>query len=412
MTSSKIFKYIRLEDAFDKIDLHVVPALSVEYVRTSDAYGRFLAEDVVSEVNLPPRDTSHFDGYALKSSDVACASPANPVKLRIKSKAFPSTSEEVCVERGEAVYVATGSFMPLGADGVLPVEAAVVKGDYVEVRHAVKPGDHVIKAGSDVKRGEGVLRRGHRLRGQDLALLALLGFTRIKVVSRPKVCIIPVGDELTDYYEVAKPGRVPCSHVLIISSFVLRDGGLPVYFGVAPDDVAAIVEAVTRAANCFDLVLTIGGVSRGERDLVCEAVSKIEGAKIVFHGVMTRPGRQTAFAVIRNKPIIMLPGLPQSTIVGYQLIARRAMFRLMGVEAVDLLVKAKIACDLKLPLPKGFKRIIFTKLEEKGDDYLAWPVIGESALLSVVVRSNGYAIFSEGVEKVDKGSIIDVHLLY
>lgn len=410
--SSRTFRYIRLEDALERIDLHVTPSSPVEDVRASDAYGRFLAENVVSKIDLPPRDITHFDGYALRSSDVFCASPANPVKLKIKSKVFPSTSEVIYVERGEAVYVATGSFMPIGADGVLPVEAAIVEDNYVEVKHAVKPGEHVIKAGSDVRKGELVLGKGHRLRGQDLAILALMGFAKVKVISRPKVYIMPVGDELANDYEVSKPGKVPCSHALMISSFVLRDGGLPMHFRAVPDDVSEITKAVTRAVSCCDLVITIGGASKGEKDLMHEAVSKIEGANILFHGIMTRPGRQTAFAMIRKKPLVMLPGLPHSTIVGYQLIARRALFKLMGLEVVDTPIKARIACDLELAPPRGFKRVVFIRLEEKEDCYLAWPITGESALLSIAVKAYGYAVFSEGLDRVKKGSIINVYPLY
>ncbi|MEM4424981.1 MAG: molybdopterin molybdotransferase MoeA [Candidatus Nezhaarchaeales archaeon] len=409
---SGAFKYVRLEEALKSIDLHVTSTLPTEDVMISDAYGRFLAEDVISKVDLPPYDITHFDGYALRSCDVLHASPKNPIKLKIKSKVFPSTSEVAYVGEGEAIYVATGSPMPLGADGVLPVEAAIVKGDYIEVKYAVKPGDHVIKAGSDVKRGDLVLKRGHRLRGQDLAMLALMGLAKVRVTSRPKVCVISVGDELVDYHEEPKPGRVPCSHALMVSSFVLRDGGLPMHFKVVPDDISAITETVSRATNCCDVVITIGGASKGERDLVHEAVSKIEGASMLFHGIMIRPGRQTGFAMIKKKPLVMLPGLPHSTIVGYQLIARRVIFKLMGLDVTDHPVKARMACDLKLPPPRGFKRVVFTKLEEHKDCYLAWPLMGESALLSIAVKADGYAIFDEGLDRIKEGSIVNVYLLY
>ncbi len=409
---SGAIKYIRLEEGLKAIDLHVKQLLPVEEVEIPDAYGRFLAEDLISKIDVPPCDIAHFDGYALRSSDVEQASLTNPVKLRVKARLYPSTKEPVSLEPGEAAYVATGSPMPMGADGVLPVEASVVKGEYLEVRHRVRPGDHVIKAGSDMRQGEVVLRRGHRLRGQDLALLALMGLARVKVFSRPRVCIIPVGDELTDEGNALRPGEVPCSHALMISSFVLRDGGAPLRFARVPDDLSLISEAVIKAANLSDLVLTIGGASRGEKDLVATAISRIDGAKIVFHGIMTRPGRQTGFAVINGKPLVMLPGLVQSTIVGYQLIARRVMFKLMGLEVDDLTIKAKMACDLRLPQPRGFKRVVFVKLDRDGNSYRAWPLIGESALLSIPVRAHGYVLFDEGLDHVEKDSMVDVYLLY
>ncbi|MEM4576568.1 MAG: molybdopterin molybdotransferase MoeA [Candidatus Nezhaarchaeales archaeon] len=406
------FRYIRLEEALKKIDECIRVTLPAEEVRICEAYNRFLAEDVVSKIDLPPHDVAHFDGYALRSRDVACASPVNPVKLKIKAKIFPSSAEALSIGAGEAAYVATGAIMPLGADSVLPIEAALVKEGHVEVKYAVKPGDHIIRAGSDVKQGDLILKRGHRLRGQDIAFLALVGYSQVKVSSMPKVCIMPIGDELTEDYGTLKPGKVPCSHTLMISSFVLRDGGIPVYQGIVPDDANAISEAIAKASARFDVILTISGASRGEKDLVCEAMSRIEGANIVFHGVMTRPGRQTGFALIRGKPLIMLPGLSHSTIVGYQLIARRAISRLMGIEVDDLPLKARIACNLELPPPKGFKRIVFVRLENYGDYYRAWPLKGESALASIPVKGHGYVIFNEGLERVNEGSIVDVHLLY
>lgn len=142
-------KYMRLGECLKAIELHVRQSLPVEEVEISNAYGRFLAEDVISNIDVPPCDIAHFDGYALRSNEVAQASPTNPAKLKIKARLYPSTKELISLGPGETAYVATGAPMPLGADGVLPVEASVVKGEYLEVRYGVRPGEHVIKAGSD-----------------------------------------------------------------------------------------------------------------------------------------------------------------------------------------------------------------------------------------------------------------------
>ncbi len=413
MTDSRKFKYIRLEDAIELIDRHVKCSLQIEEIDLANAYGRVLAEDIISKVDLPLYDMAHFDGYALRTSDVTSASPKSPVKLKVKAKIYPSTTKLESIGFGEAAYITTGSFMPVGADGILPVEAALVKGDVVEVKYAVKPGEHVIKAGSDVRRGECVLRRGHRLRGQDLALLALIGYGKVKVYSRPKVGILPIGDELTCNYGEVKVGKVPCGHLLMISSFVVRDGGIPISFDVTPDDIDAISNAISKAANKCDIILTISGASKGERDYVEDAIGKVDGGHVVFHGVMVKPGRQTGFALVKNKPLIMLPGLSHSTIVGYCMIARRALFRLMSLgEPWDKPLRAKMAMSFDLPPPKGFKRVVFMRVEKAGSDYLAWPIKGESALVSIPVRSHGYAVFDEGVERVNEGSIIDIQILY
>ncbi|MCS7139885.1 MAG: molybdopterin molybdotransferase MoeA [Candidatus Nezhaarchaeota archaeon] len=411
MASTKSFKYIRLEEALKTIDNCVKCTTRVESVDLREACGRFLAEDVVSKTDLPPHDVAHFDGYALRSIDVASASPKSPIKLRIKTKVYPSTPKVEVIGPGEAAYITTGSLMPLNSDGILPVEAAIVDGEYLEVKYTVKPGEHVVKAGSDVRRGEVVLKRGHRLRAQDLSLLALIGYGRVKVLSRLKVGILPVGDELTDEYGEIKPGRVPCSHVLMVSCFVVKDCGEPMYLGVVPDNVDLIVEAIEKAASACDMIITISGASKGEKDLVDHAISRIDGSEIMFHGVMIRPGRQTGFAMVHGKPMIMLPGLSHSTIVGYQLIARRVMYRLMGLESIEMPMKASLACDFKLPPPKGFKKVVFVKIEEEANSYVAWPIVGDTALMSIPVKAHGYIVFDEGVDEVKRGRIVNVHLL-
>jgi molybdopterin molybdotransferase len=146
-------------------------------------------------------------------------------------------------------------------------------------------------------------------RRQDIALLALMGFTKVKVFSKPSVCIIPIGDELADESSVLKSGEVPCNHALMIGSFASRDGGVPLYFARVSDDPSLISEAVLRATSFSVLVLAIGGASRGEKDLVSTAISRIDGAKIVFHGMMTRLGRQTRFAIVYGKNPSHIAGL-------------------------------------------------------------------------------------------------------
>ncbi|MDI9619540.1 MAG: molybdopterin molybdotransferase MoeA [Candidatus Nezhaarchaeota archaeon] len=409
MIQTNNIRYIKLEDAYDIINKFLEPKGVIDVVPLQDAYDRLLAEDVVSKLSLPLSDVAHFDGYAIRSIDVASASPKTPVKLKIRGRAYPSTSNRGTLSPGEAIYVSTGSLMPLNADCVLPVEASIVKGDELEVKYAVKPFEHVVKAGSDVKSGEEVLRRGHRLRGQDLTLLAFMGYGNLKVLSKPRVAVIPVGDELTDNFGEVKPGKTPCGHALMISSFVLRDGGIPIRFRVVPDNVNMIAKNLVEAARTCDIIITISGVSKGERDFVPRALKDICKGEILFHGIMIRPGRQTGLGLVEGKPVVMLPGLVHSTITGYHLVAKRAMYRLMGLEAGERPLKAVLASDLDLPQPRGFKRLVFMRLEDDGSRHLAWPLKGESALLSIPVRAHGYSVFNEGFERIDEGTVINVY---
>lgn len=406
------FKYISVEEAQRIIDKLVSQPLGVEDVDISSAYRRVLAEDVVSRVDVPTHDVTHFDGYALRTSDVRGASPSSPVKLRIKGRAYPSTPKPDVIDAGEALYVTTGSWLPVNADGVLPVEAAIVREGYLEVKYAVKPGEHVIKAGSDVKRGEVILRRGSRLRGQDLTLLTLLGYGKVKVYRRPKVGVISVGDELTEDYEHVEPGKTPNGHALMICSFVERDGGVSMNMGIVRDDPEEIKEVVGKALESCDVVVTISGASKGEKDYVEGVLNELGEPGVVFHGLKIKPGRQTGFAMVGSKPIVMLPGLCHSTIVGYQVVASRVIRNMLGlIFDHEKPLKVKVAVDVKLPQPKGFKRVLFMRVESVEGELLAWPLMGESALVSIPVRAYGYVVFSEGLEEVPKGSLVDLYPL-
>ncbi|MFQ6077382.1 MAG: molybdopterin molybdotransferase MoeA, partial [Candidatus Bathyarchaeia archaeon] len=234
-------RYVDVDEALDRVraSLDIRPA--PEACPIDMAYGRVLAEDVVSPANVPRFDSSHRDGYAIRSQDTVKASRDDPAVLRVIEEALLEVMSSHKIRPGEAVRIPTGAFLPEGADSVVMIEEAKEsEGGAVEVFREIEAGEHVLKAGADFKRGETVLSMGHVLRAQDIDMLAVFGLGEVAVARRPMVAIVSLGDELTLSIEDAPPGKVTASHRFLVSNMVSRAGGTPIDLGIAPDDLAEI----------------------------------------------------------------------------------------------------------------------------------------------------------------------------
>ncbi|MEM2394543.1 MAG: molybdopterin molybdotransferase MoeA, partial [Candidatus Bathyarchaeia archaeon] len=315
-----------------------------EEVPAHYAYNRILAEDVTSDVDVPPNSVSHFDGYAIKADDVAQASINNPVLLRVVGRSFLSEEFEGEINAGEAVYVSTGCKLPSGANAVIPVEWVVNKGEFIEVRHSVKPYENVVSAGSDVKKGDKVFGVGHVLRAQDIKFLLDIKKWKVKVFKKPLVALLSVGNELTSRVEESDKKKFD-SHSVMISHLIDEVGGVPLYYGVAPDDVNNVKQLLEKCLEKADIVATIGGASIGERDYVWEAANQMGTPTSVIRGIKVQPGRVTSLVMLNGKPIVMLPGHIQSTLVGFYFVLLPIIRLISGALSImpQLTLKAKIS---------------------------------------------------------------------
>jgi molybdenum cofactor synthesis domain-containing protein len=302
------FSYIYVSEAWEKISNANISLLGSELIPTSEALGRTLSRDIVSPIRLPGNDLAHYDGYAIRSMDTVDAD-VNPVLLHVVDKAYPDQPARITVGEREACYITTGSPLPNGADSILAMEMARSVGDsQIQVRERVTHGEHVTHAGTDVKEGEVVIPRGKKLRFQDIILLSLLKVETVEVCKKPMVSILSIGDELV--------GRVN-THSLLLCHWVQLYGGVPIDLGIARDNITEIKNRVKEAVTKTDVLLTIGGCSMGEKDLVGDALRSVGKPGLILHGLKVKPGRVSGFGVLMGKPIIMLPGLIQSTVVGF-----------------------------------------------------------------------------------------------
>lgn len=360
-----------------------------------EALGRVLAEDVAADRDQPPFHRSTRDGFAVRSAD---ARPG--ATLRVVAEIAAGSSMERALAEGEAAEIMTGAPLPDGADAVVMVEHTTRAGDGVTLGRAAAAGDNFVPAGSELAAGARALARGVRIGPGDIALLAALGVTRPRCGARPRVAILPTGDELVDAAETPGRFQIRNSNGPMLAAQVRRAGGEPLLFARAPDDEAALGALVERALAEGDLAIFSGGVSMGKYDLL-EGVLAALGARVEWDGVAIRPGKPAVFGVAGRVPFFGLPGNPLSSLVTFELFARPAIELLAGAVACPLsLLGVKLAREHRQPeLPLT----VFTPARLDGD--LADPLPSQgSGDLTALARADGFIVTEPGTKTLSAGA--------
>lgn len=315
---------ISVEEALELVLAEAKGELPVEEVPLKEAYGRVLAEDLVSLVNHPDQDDTAIDGYACREEDTLGASQENPVRLRVIGESPAGRPFAGRVGKGEAVAVYTGAPIPKGADAVIRVEDTRREGDYVLLFAPASPKD-IRPQGDDLREGEVYLRRGDLLTPGRLGLAAAMGYPRLKVFRRPRVGILSTGDEVVEPGEPLPFGGVYNSNAYSLLGLVKEAGAEPVLLGKVEDRPETVLERL-EAAGPLDLLLTSGGVSMGEYDVVRQVLQA--AGEVVFWKVKQQPGGPLLLARLGGLPILGLPGNPVSSMVTFFLYGRPFLFRL------------------------------------------------------------------------------------
>ncbi|EMA49224.1 MULTISPECIES: molybdopterin molybdotransferase MoeA [Halococcus] len=384
----------RLETARERLLDRAEPTERVESVGLVAADDRVLAEPVVSERDVPHYPRAAMDGFAVRATDTFDASRRSPAVLRRDAIDDPDT----------AMRVHTGSELPDGADAVVMVEHVETVGDEIEVLDPVAAGENVAPVGEDVQSGKCLYEPGHRLRPSDLGLLKSVGIDEVSVYDRPTVGVIPTGEELVQ--ADPDPGEVVETNGLTTSRYVERWGGRATYRDVVTDDRAALRAAIERDLT-KDLVVTTGGSSVGERDLVPEIVDDL--GEVLVHGVACKPGHPTGFGVVADTPVLMLPGYPVSCIVAAVQLLRPAL-RHVGHHSVRSHPTTEAHLDRKIPSEPGVRTHARIELREEGDDTpTAVPTRTSGAgVLSSVALADGWVVVAEEREGIPAGETVAV----
>jgi len=314
---------IPVEEARARIAGAFAP-LPAETVALSEALGRTLAEDVAARVTQPPQDVSAMDGYAVRAADLADV----PVRLSVVGRVPAGGAYDGALGPGQAVRIFTGATVPAGADAIVIQENTETAGDDVLIKESVPPGRFVRPAGLDFRAGEVGLPAGRLLSARDIGLAAAMNRPWLSVHRRPRIALLGTGDEVVLPGEAPGPNQIVGSNSFSLAAFVTACGGVPVNLGVVPDDADALATGVARAQGA-DLLVTTGGVSVGEHDLVRDVLGE-RGLKLDFWRIAMRPGKPLLFGEVGSLPVLGLPGNPVSTVVCAAVFLRPAMAVMLG----------------------------------------------------------------------------------
>ena len=406
-------KVTRVDDAL-RIFLAAMrrPPPKTESVILSEALGRVLGDDIVSRQFIPAVDRSVMDGYAVRSSDIANASEEHPIALEVAGESRIGEVCRIVVKARQAVTVATGSMIPPEADAVVMVEITRILPDRKVVVHApTTPGQNISKRGEDVSPGTLVLRKGQRLRAQDLAILRAMGSAKVRVVRRIRIGIISTGNELVNLPGKRDVGKVVDLNRQILSAMSEELGAQPMDLGIARDDESGIIRILRKALRSCDVILITAGSSVGRKDLVPECINRLGKPGMLVHGVAMRPSLPTGLAVVSGKPIVSLPGFPVSAMIAFRVFGRPLIGRLMGTgEPSEPVVKAVL--KERISGPKGYRTFVRVMLRKTLDGLVAEPLkLQRASVLMSMVAANGIIIIPEHVEAFDAGQEVDVAVI-
>lgn len=384
--------------------------LEAERVPILEAAGRILAEDIHADTDIPPHANSSMDGYAVKAADTAGASRHDPVALEVIGDLPAGYVPDQAVESGTAIRIMTGAPLPPGANAVVKVEDTETQGDDALIFVEVEPGNYVRPAGEDVQHGERVLRRGARLRPQEIGMLAAVGREDVPVARKPRVAILATGDELVAVHKPLAPGKIRNTNSYSNAAQVLQHGGEPILLGIARDTVKELTAAIAAGLRQnVDLFLTSGGVSVGDFDLVKDVLAS-EG-EMDFWRVRMKPGKPLAFGHIQGVPILGLPGNPVSVMVSFEMFVRPALLTLQGARDWR---RPEVEAVLMNEIAHKDDRRHFARVRLVWEDgqYRAHLTGAQgSGILSSMVKANALAIIPEEWERADAGSRVQVMVL-
>lgn len=385
--------------------------LGTEEIPLTEGLGRSLAEDVLARVDVPFFDRSNYDGFAVRASDTFGASEMSPRIVRLQEGSLDAgTPATGFLAAGEAIAIATGGMVPRGADAILMIEHSEVKPDQLLISRAVTPGFGIAFAGTDIARGETVLRAGTVLTSRETGVLAAIGEDRIQVWRRPRVAIISTGNEIIAPGESMRPAAVYDSNSQVLADAVRELGGLPRYWGIVRDDVAALRSMMQAALAESDLVLLSGGTSKGKGDLCYRIVEELTDPGIVVHGVALKPGKPLCMAVTGGKPVVILPGFPTSAIFTFhEFIA--PIIRMFGGRPSELQETIPATMAMKTNSEIGRTEYLLVGLAKTNQGLSAFPMGKGSGSVTTFSRADGFVTIPRHTEIVDAGQEVEVHLL-
>jgi putative molybdopterin biosynthesis protein len=406
-------------ERFDAACAHLQPRL--ETVLLEDALGRVLASDVTAEVDVPGFDRSNVDGFAVRASDTFGAQELESVALAVASVALAAGQmppEGFEVEQLTAVPIATGAVIPRRADAVVMVEDTEPENRGIRVTRAAVPGGNISFAGSDIGRGEVVLRRGTRLSARETGVLAAVGAVQVDVVRRPKVAVVSTGDEIVAPGDAIGVGGVFDSNQRILLDSAVELGCEPRACGIVPDDdtrLMSLLENLLSGDEAVDVILLSGGTSKGEGDVNALVAQRLaeqhpESPGVVVHGVALKPGKPVLLSVIAGVPIVVLPGFPTSAIFTFHEFVAPLLRRLSGLRS-EVVRSVDAVAPTRINSVPGRTEYSLVDLVDGPFGLAAYPLGAGSGSVTAFGRADGFIRIPANTEFVAEGSELSVRLI-
>jgi len=402
----EFLRSITSRDAIKIIETFPV-SLNTEIAKIENGLNRIIAEDIISEEDIPPFSRSTVDGYAVKSKDTYGAKETSPIFLSLDGSIKTGENTELSVTEGHSISISTGAMIPDGADGVVMLEYIRPLGDAIEVTRGIHTGENICFKGEDIRKGDLVLKKGKRLTPFDLGILSSLGITQFTVFKTPKVALISSGDEIVPADSIPPVGKIRDINRYTVSNILIREGADVSFLGIAKDSMEEISEKLISAKG-FDMILISGGSSKGERDYIVDAIEAL-GGNILFHGINIKPGKPTIFGRLWDKPIFGLPGHPVSCIMVTIRFVVPLVKKLKGEHEKMDRVPIMGILTTNIPSTYGIEEYVRVSIEMKDGVCYINPVFSKSSVISSLAVSYGYIIIPEAQEGIEQGEIIEVH---
>lgn len=397
------------------IDLAPLPA---ESVGLAEALGRVVAGTIAAAQDAPPFDRALVDGFAVQAADTLGADDRTPRRLTLNAEVLTCGAvPAIAVSPGTATAIATGAPLPRGCDAVMMIEHTDLEADesgrpVVAIRRAVPPGQFVGFAGSDIARGETLLRAGVVIGSREIGMLAAAGFATVPVVRRPRVAVLSTGDELVPPGTAPlPPAAIPDSNAAILAAAVAEHGGEAVPLGIVRDDEAALEAAVRLGLEVADLVVLSGGTSKGAGDVAHRILARLGPPGILVHGVALKPGKPLCLAVAGGTPVVLLPGFPTSAVFTFHEFVVPVIRALAGLPApAEAAVPARLA--VRTPSELGRTEYVMVSLAGAPEGGLAaWPLGKGSGSVTAFSQADGFFAVEALSSGADEGAAVSVRLI-
>lgn len=405
------FKVTSLEKVLALCDSFA--AVGKETLSLDQCAGRILAEDVVSDIDLPEFNRATMDGYAVQSRSTFGASEGMPALFSVVGSVSMGQVPTVSVSAGQAVRIATGGMLPQGADCVVMVEhTQVIDTETIEVLKSASPLQHVMELGEDLRKRQSILSAGTPVRPQEMGVLAALGQTDVLVFKKPEVAIISSGDEIVPIEKAPSLSQLRDVNAHTLDGLIQLNGGIPVHLGIAKDDFDDLHTLCRQALAQADMVLISGGSSVGSRDFTLDVFQSLPDSQVLVHGVSVSPGKPTILARSQAKPLWGLPGQVTSAMVVFHVMVRPALQKIAGrmQDARAGLREVQALLSRNLASVQGRQDYVRVRLVRQDGQLLAEPILGKSGLIHTMVKADGLVRIDKNSEGLDQGTPVGVML--